>query len=225
MSSSNDSSGKYKPGMVIEDSRDGQRMIVMKCGRNHLDVMQTDARGQFFFRLGLAGADRYWRIVLTEEPSKGDLVELVAVEPAAVADLADCDTAPYCTEPGSRLRVDYAQESIYRSPGAYYVSGLDSELGRWNAWGYFRVIERAQKAAPMPKMRGNETASLDRLLEATKPLGPNALRLLADIAERLAKGAREHGDFETARDWDKEAREEDLDGIVYRVLAMQAARR
>lgn len=51
-------------------------------------------------------------------------------------------------------------------------------------------------------------------------MGPNARRVLADIADRLVKGAREHGDFETKRDWAREAYEEELDNVVYRTLRL-----
>lgn len=48
------------------------------------------------------------------------------------------------------------------------------------------------------------------------------MRVLADIADRLVKGAKEHGDFETKRDWVKEAYEEELDNIVYRTLRLMS---
>lgn len=57
-----------------------------------------------------------------------------------------------------------------------------------------------------------------RINNAMAKIGPNATRVLADIAERLAKGAAEHGDFEVERDWLTEAYEEDLDNIVYRTM-------
>ena len=61
-----------------------------------------------------------------------------------------------------------------------------------------------------------------RIEEAVTKIGPNAKRVLADIAERLVKGAKEHGDFDTPRDWGREAYEEDLDGFVYRTLKMMS---
>ena len=48
------------------------------------------------------------------------------------------------------------------------------------------------------------------------------MRVLRDIALRLVKGAIEHGDFDTPRDWGREAYEEDLDGFVYRTLKMMS---
>jgi hypothetical protein len=50
--------------------------------------------------------------------------------------------------------------------------------------------------------------------------------VLAAVAERLAKGATEHGDFApgAARNWDRETAEELLDGLVYQtVKALEAA--
>jgi hypothetical protein len=60
-----------------------------------------------------------------------------------------------------------------------------------------------------------------RLFTAAGKLGPRAM-----VAERLAKGATEHGDFApgAARNWDRETAEELLDGLVYQtVKALEAA--
>lgn len=72
---------------------------------------------------------------------------------------------------------------------------------------------------------GNEhdllTFELGRLCDE---LGPRALRVLLAVGERLAKGAREHGDFPNLdRDWAQEALEEDLDSLVYRTVASMRA--
>lgn len=63
-----------------------------------------------------------------------------------------------------------------------------------------------------------------RLTKAQDQLGPNALSLLADIADRLVVG-RAHGDFEKQLDWSKEAYEEDLDAIVYRTMRLKAEKK
>lgn len=71
----------------------------------------------------------------------------------------------------------------------------------------------------------NEAARV-RFNTAVAKIGPNAQALLADIAERLAIGAAEHGDFDkprTPKEWSKEAYEEDLDALVYRTLRLKAA--
>lgn len=58
-----------------------------------------------------------------------------------------------------------------------------------------------------------------RLFGACAQLGPRALEVLTAVAERLAKGAREHGDFTNLeRDWDRESLEEQLDDLVYRTV-------
>lgn len=75
---------------------------------------------------------------------------------------------------------------------------------------------------PAPTQREK---ALTRLANASAQLGPNALDLLADVAERLVKG-KEHGDFEvkmTPAQWTKEAYEEDLDALVYRTMRARSA--
>lgn len=52
-------------------------------------------------------------------------------------------------------------------------------------------------------------------------LGPKARRLLLSIAQRLALGAKEHGDFEKPRELTREALEEHLDAVVYLALELQ----
>ncbi len=54
------------------------------------------------------------------------------------------------------------------------------------------------------------------LLEIYVDLGPNARRILLEVAKRLDIG-RTHGDFETPHDWNKEKREELLDFLVYEI--------
>jgi hypothetical protein len=62
-------------------------------------------------------------------------------------------------------------------------------------------------------------ASVAALLGACSQLGPRALTVLTAVAERLALGAREHGDFPTLeRDWERESLEEQLDDLVYRTV-------
>jgi hypothetical protein len=65
-----------------------------------------------------------------------------------------------------------------------------------------------------------------RLFTAAGKLGPRAMVVLAAVAERLAKGATEHGDFApgSCPNPDRETAEELLDGIVYQtVKALRAA--
>jgi hypothetical protein len=65
-----------------------------------------------------------------------------------------------------------------------------------------------------------------RLIIAAAQLGPRAMVVLAAVAERLAKGAVEHGDFApgSCPNPDRETAEELLDGIVYQtVKALRAA--
>lgn len=65
---------------------------------------------------------------------------------------------------------------------------------------------------------------MGRLLELNAhagQLGDRGLAVLVALAARLAKGAREHGDFGNLdRDWNQEALEEDLDGMVYRTIGL-----
>jgi hypothetical protein len=62
----------------------------------------------------------------------------------------------------------------------------------------------------------------ERVTVAMETLGPNAIRVLADIADRLVRGAKEYGDFETERDWIKEAYEEELDNVIYRTMQIMS---
>jgi hypothetical protein len=65
-----------------------------------------------------------------------------------------------------------------------------------------------------------------RLERASVQLGPRALQLLADIAERLAKGAKQYGgDFDDKpRDWVQETLEETADGLVYASMTLLEVR-
>lgn len=65
-----------------------------------------------------------------------------------------------------------------------------------------------------------------RLVPALAGLGPRALAILADIAERLQRGARQYGgDFDDKpRDWRREANEEALDYMVYMTMAYMEER-
>ncbi len=66
----------------------------------------------------------------------------------------------------------------------------------------------------------------NRIREASPHLGPRALQLLADIAERLAKGAKQYGgDFDDKpRDWVQETLEETADGLVYASMELLKVR-
>jgi hypothetical protein len=65
-----------------------------------------------------------------------------------------------------------------------------------------------------------------RLVPALAGLGPRALAILADIAERLQRGARQYGgDFDDKpRDWDQETFEELADGLVYSTMRLMQLR-
>lgn len=77
---------------------------------------------------------------------------------------------------------------------------------------------------PVACLKQIPSSAMTRLASAFTKLGPTARELLVDVAERLVKGAREHGDFETPRDWSREAYEEDLDAIVYRTQRLRTMR-
>lgn len=64
-----------------------------------------------------------------------------------------------------------------------------------------------------------------RIDTAAKELGPRALGILASIAERLAMGAKQYGDFDDKpRDWLAETVEEQLDSVVYLTMALTKSR-
>lgn len=65
-----------------------------------------------------------------------------------------------------------------------------------------------------------------RLYAALPDLGPRALAILADIAERLQRGAKQYGgDFDDKpRDWDQETFEELADGLVYSTMRLMQLR-
>ncbi len=75
-------------------------------------------------------------------------------------------------------------------------------------------------------MQASAQESKTRLSSATEQLGPRALQLLADIAERLAKGAKQYGgDFDDKpRDWVQETLEETADGLVYASMKLLEVR-
>jgi hypothetical protein len=50
--------------------------------------------------------------------------------------------------------------------------------------------------------------------------GPVACTVLERLAERLAMGARQYGDFKGERAWRREAVEEHLDGLVYLTIGL-----
>lgn len=60
-----------------------------------------------------------------------------------------------------------------------------------------------------------------RVVNACEKLDPRALEVLADIAERLAKGAEQYGgDFDhKPRDWHEEQYQEIADALVYGAMA------
>jgi hypothetical protein len=73
---------------------------------------------------------------------------------------------------------------------------------------------------------GATPSTKTRLEHACQHLGPRALQLLADIAERLAKGAKQYGgDFDDKpRDWVQETLEETADGLVYASMKLLEVR-
>lgn len=59
-----------------------------------------------------------------------------------------------------------------------------------------------------------------RIVRACDGLGPNALTILAEIAERLQRGAEQYkNDLDDGRNWRNEAHEEALDYLVYMTRA------
>lgn len=58
------------------------------------------------------------------------------------------------------------------------------------------------------------------VLKLFNQLGPNAKKIVIHILERLAKGAKQYGDFNTPRNWDKESSEEALDLAVYQAAKL-----
>lgn len=76
-----------------------------------------------------------------------------------------------------------------------------------------------------PHGSSNE-AERQRLYAALPDLGPRALAILADIAERLQRGAKQYGgDFDDKpRDWDQETFEELADGLVYSTMRLMQLR-
>lgn len=147
-------------------------------------------------------------------PSCGEVVRVLEV-------------APF--DPNPRLRVN---ECVTVSDAEMCVSRLQpqSEIGTWayvEVGDYFigtfcRVEKVLAKPAPKSLASPNVAPPHDtrRLAFAANALGPKALAVLADVAERLVLG-KAHGDFEKSRDWDREAYEEDLDALVYRTLALR----
>jgi hypothetical protein len=59
-----------------------------------------------------------------------------------------------------------------------------------------------------------------KLVAAAAKLGPNALAVLEEIAERLSRGAS-MGDFDNGRDMARESFEEMLDRLVYEIVRRQ----
>lgn len=80
--------------------------------------------------------------------------------------------------------------------------------------------ERERSGASRPfedKLRAlGKTHTSRRIVRACDGLGPNAMTILAEIAERLQHGrAQYNDDFDKPRDWAQETFEELADGLVY----------
>lgn len=109
--------------------------------------------------------------------------------------------------------------------GAVYTAkeneqkGFSGNIVRLEQTGnYAFYVKRFRPAASSVHAKA---ADLIRLGEACGQLGPRALGLLVEVAERLAKGAAEHGDFEKGAphgSWAREAAEERLDALVYETI-------
>jgi hypothetical protein len=92
---------------------------------------------------------------------------------------------------------------------SWYQDRSESPYGACG-WIRYEVVQEQAPALPAAE-----------LFAALAALGPRALAILTELAKRLARGAAEHGDFENLdRDWGREALEEDLDGMVYRTVAL-----
>lgn len=113
----------------------------------------------------------------------------------------------------SVVRVTYDMTQPNDFEGWVWLEGVAVDSGDYSeGWCQFRPAKGAV---------GDSRALFEHLAK----LGPRGLAVLTAVAARLAKGAAEHGDFENlSRDWNQEALEEDLDGLVYRTVgAMQRA--
>ena len=65
-----------------------------------------------------------------------------------------------------------------------------------------------------------------RIQAVLADLGPNALEILATMAERMAAGSKEYGeDFVESRDYVEETLEEVVDGLEYAALQLIRLRR
>lgn len=145
---------------------------------------------------------------------------------------------------GTRIRVldvhtGMTPESSKLKPGVELMWGPDSDPAPdYNGYSWFQENDGRSVAEygrcgwiryeVIPELADAATLAHGRLFAALTKLGPRALLVLTEVAERLAKGAALHGDFAdiASRNWDQEALEEDLDGLVYRTVgAMKRAGR
>lgn len=66
---------------------------------------------------------------------------------------------------------------------------------------------------------GAAVSELQQLIAAWETIGPNARKILLQLAGRLVIG-KTHGDFTAPHDWDRETAEEELDGAIYRAAKL-----
>ncbi len=132
----------------------------------------------------------------------------------------------YEPKPGDRVRVlevwkgdpnpnreigeEFIAREIYRCSSAAEGFFHVTSDGKRHADGNDGVIARFERVEPV------EQEPLARLMVAYSQIGPNARAALVEIAERMARGRQIYNeDFDNARNWRAEAKEELLDGCVY----------
>lgn len=82
-------------------------------------------------------------------------------------------------------------------------------------------IRRRAHEDPFPSVVHKSRSQFERLLDAARKIGPNALEVLVGQSERLAEGQAVYGDdFDNGRNWHQESIAESGDGVNY---AMRAA--
>lgn len=83
----------------------------------------------------------------------------------------------------------------------------------------YRLADACARATASHRSQAEVKATY-RILSSLEDIGPRAQSLLVKIAERLAHGARQYGDFDDRpRDWNLEALEEHMDAVVYMAMA------
>lgn len=126
-----------------------------------------------------------------------------------------------CAAHDAAWKGSIARQTWYDTPGARWDDA-------WRAWRDEQIAKRAKRAKQQccarchlsPCMCGIKAGHVFEISRVAHGLGLNAQRVLLEVAKRLDKGAREHGDFDPAqrRNWAREEADEHLDAIVYATL-------